>query len=273
MSHIFYSELCLIGGDVSRNVDRLVDAGADGVELMIDGAGWNGVYDRPADYARALAGKGVEYSVHVPVWDANLTSENPRIREATAATYRFSIEFAATIGARHVVLHPGCVSDPRFSRHAAMERARDAVAALVAFNEAYGRSLLVENIGSRDSCIFTESQFAAFLDGFPPEVGYVVDVGHANVCGWRLESLLPALGARLRAMHLHDNDGGSDAHAPLGRGTVDWPAVMAAAARGGADPALVLEYDIGTDLRRLAEGKAFLSGITSTQGGEDDEDY
>jgi len=208
----------------------------------------------------------------VPVWDANLTSENPRIREATAASYRFSIEFAATIGARHVVLHPGCVSDPRFSRHAAMKRAREAVEALVAFNEAYGRSLLVENIGSRDSCIFTESQFAAFLDGFPPEVGYVVDVGHANVCGWRLESLLPALGARLRAMHLHDNDGGSDAHAPLGRGTVDWPAVMAAAARGGADPALVLEYDIGTDLRRLAEGKAFLSGITSTQGGEDDED-
>jgi len=26
----------------------------------------------------------------------------------------------------------------------------------------------------------------------------------------------------------------------------------------------VLEYDIGTDLKRLAEGKAFLSGITST---------
>ena len=75
-----------------------------------------------------------------------------------------------------------------------------------------------------------------------------------------------------RAEVLARQTGGSDAHAPLGRGTVDWPAVMAAAARGGADPALVLEYDIGTDLRRLAEGKAFLSGITSNQGGEDDED-
>ena len=53
MSHIYYSELCLIGGDVSRNVDRLVEAGADGVELMLDGAGWDGVYDRPGDYASA----------------------------------------------------------------------------------------------------------------------------------------------------------------------------------------------------------------------------
>jgi hypothetical protein len=38
---VYYSELCLIGGSVESNVDKLIAHGAENVELMLDGEGWN----------------------------------------------------------------------------------------------------------------------------------------------------------------------------------------------------------------------------------------
>ncbi len=255
---IYYSELCLIGGNVDRNVDRLMANGADGVELMLDGAGWDAFHRRMPELAAALAARGAAYSVHVPVWDANLTSECAHVREAVEESYRGTIEFAAMIGARHVVLHPGYCSDPHFSRETARLRARDAVARLADYNSGYGQLLLVENIGAPATAVLSEREYIHFLDGFPESVGYIVDVGHAFISGWNVESLLPALKERLFALHLHDNDGSVDSHAPLGDGSIDWNSVIAAAVATGRDLGLVLEFNIGTGLDRLAEGKALV---------------
>ena len=38
--------------------------------------------------------------------------------------------------------------------------------------------------------------------------------------------------------HLHDNDGTTDAHAAIGDGTIDFPAVMAAVRRSGVQPVI-----------------------------------
>jgi sugar phosphate isomerase/epimerase len=260
---IYYSELCLIGGKVERNVDRLIANGADSIELMLDGAGWDGFHLRMTELASSLASKGVAYSVHVPVWDANLTSESSHVRAAVEESYRGTIEFAAMIGARHVVLHPGYCSDPHFSRETARRRAHKAVERLAEFNSDYGQLLLVENVGSPSASVLSEREYVHFLDGFPESVGYIVDVGHAFISGWSLDTLLPALKDRLHALHLHDNDGSVDSHAPLGDGSIDWNSVLAAAAATGRDLGLVLEFNIGTGLERLAESRAFLEEALS----------
>jgi sugar phosphate isomerase/epimerase len=255
---IFYSELCLIGGDVEENVERLANHGAENIELMLDGEGWNDFHLRSGELARRLRGRGVGYSVHVPVWDANLTSECARLRAAVLQSYRDSIAFAAAVDARHVVLHTGTCADRHFSKALARERAGEAMRELLRFNEDYGRLLLVENIGGPARSLFTQDEFIRFLDGFPDEIGYVVDIGHAHINGWNFDTLFPALGKRLRALHIHDNDGSGDAHLPIGTGTIDWRKTLSAASAAADGLALVLEYNIGTDLELLAEGKAFL---------------
>ena len=55
-----------------------------------------------------------------------------------------------------------------------------------------------------------------------PLVGFLLDVGHANIAGGvrELHSAMSSRG-KLFAMHLHDNSGDRDVHAPLGHGTVD----------------------------------------------------
>jgi sugar phosphate isomerase/epimerase len=255
---ISYSELCLIGGDVGENVDAMIGRGAENIELMLDGQGWELFQLRMEGLARSLLERKVGYSVHVPVWDVNLTSESSYIREAALESYRQSIVFASMIGASHVVLHPGARSDRHFSASLARGRAREALSALADFNKAYGRLLLVENIGSPESSIFSQEEYAEFLSGQPPEFGYIVDVGHAFLNGWDIPALIGSIKDRLFALHLHDNDGKLDAHLPLGEGAIDWPGIFEAVRKSGRELDLILEYNIGTELSSLAEGKALL---------------
>jgi sugar phosphate isomerase/epimerase len=256
--NVFYSELCLIGGGVEENVDRLIDNGAENIELMLDGAGWNGFHLRMEELALALNDRKVKYSVHAPVWDANLTCENAQLRKAVLETYRSSIIFASMLEAGHVVLHTGWCTDTHFSKETARLRARESLLSLCEFNEAYGQLLLVENIGSKATSLFTEREFMDFLSDFPEAIGYIVDIGHAHINEWRIDTLLPGLGDRLYALHIHDNDGNKDKHAPIGEGNIDWSMVMAASKGTKRELSLILEYNIGTELGRLAEGKVFL---------------
>jgi sugar phosphate isomerase/epimerase len=49
---------------------------------------------------------------------------------------------------------------------------------------------------------------------------FCLDMGHMNVFGEApLSEWLDALGSHLGEVHLHDNDGRKDAHAPIGSGT------------------------------------------------------
>jgi sugar phosphate isomerase/epimerase len=88
-----------------------------------------------------------------------------------------------------------------------------------------------------------------------------VDVGHAFINRWRMEELFIALGDRLKALHLHDNDGRKDSHLPLGEGVIDWESIFAALRKAGSEPDIVLEYNIGTDLGKFAEGLKLVEAL------------
>lgn len=253
--NVFFSELCLLGGDVFRNVDKLAEAGADHIELMLDGPGWDSLRGRMDAAAAELKKRPVGYSVHAPVWDANLTCENESIRRGVLESYREAVAFAARLDAAHVVLHPGFCRQKTFDRSLAKERAKEAVWQLSRFNRDYGMRLLIENVGNRASSLFTLEEYADFTRDFPDEVGCVVDVGHAHMNGWDIPELIHRVQDRLYALHLHDNDGKSDQHLPVGEGSIDWRSVFGALEQVGRDVNLVLEYNTGMPLAKLKDQK------------------
>lgn len=259
--NVFYSDLCVIGEDVLESVDRLIANGAENIELMMDGQGWNDFHLHMDVLANTLRKKNVSYSIHTPVWDINLTSENAHMREAVMETYRQSIVFSHKLQAKHVVIHPGFCYAPAFDKAVARARAHQALESLLEFNKVYGQQLLIENVGTCKTSIFTQDEFSAFLNGFPKEIGYLIDIGHAFINGWNFEKLFNDLGERLIALHIHDNDGKSDAHLPIGEGSIDWNSVFAALPKTRRDLHLVLEYNIGTPLEKLAEGKQLLAQL------------
>lgn len=258
---IYFSELCLLGNNVFSNVDQMIDAGADGIELMMDGPGWDRFDVRMEEFARGLLSKKAAYSVHTPVWDINLTSENYFVRRAALTSLQYSIELSAKLRAEHVVVHPGFCMSSCFDRETAKERAREALWELLDFNKDYGMKLLIENVGDKNTSLFTQEEYAAFLDEFPPEAGYLVDVGHACLNGWDIPALLSTVKDRLLAVHLHDNDGISDQHLPMHEGAIDWPPIFSILQSARPDLHLVLEYRNGTSLHRLAHDAAKLDEL------------
>lgn len=129
---------------------------------------------------------------------------------------------------------------------------------LVQFNRDFGVLLLVENVGNSNTSIFTMEEYLEFLDDFPVNVKYILDIGHANITGWDIPYVVKALGSRLRAMHINDNDGKRDIHLAIGEGTVDWTRVYEAIKETGKCYDLILEYNYGTELKKLTEGKLIL---------------
>ena len=52
--------------------------------------------------------------------------------------------------------------------------------------------------------------------------GFCLDTGHLQLLGKNIRTYIPILGKRIKALHIHDNDGRDDLHlAPL-TGTVNW---------------------------------------------------
>ncbi len=101
-------------------------------------------------------------------------------------------------------------------------------------------------------------------------LGVCVDTGHANLGDLGAPRAIRMAGPRLLTLHLHDNGGEVDDHLPPGRGTIDWPAVMAALREVGFRRPLQLEltdraphraYDQALELRQGIENTRRLAGL------------
>ena len=255
---IYYSTLCVLGLRLSEQLDEMIAEGSDAIELILDGGEWNEFRSRRKELADLLAGKHAVYSVHPPVWDMNLTSENAEAREAALQACRESISFAAQINASHVVIHPGFCYASIFDKQVARERAAQGVETLCQFNAPYGVQLLIENVGTPATSIFTGEEYISFVEGFGGKVGSLMDIGHAHLCGWDIIGVISRLKPFLYAVHLHDNGGSLDSHLPIGKGSIPWDPIFRVLRGCRPELRLILEYDIGTPAEELKAGNEIL---------------
>lgn len=255
---LFYSDLCLLGGELARNLDTLVARGASRLEIMMDGGSWDDFEGNAGRLLDTLRAYPATYSLHTPCWDVNLASESHHIRRASLESALGSIAFAGQLGCRHLVIHPGYCQEPVFHRARARERAAQALETLCAAARQHHVRLAVENVGGRN-CLYTQEEYLHLLDGFGPEAGYLLDVGHALLGGWDPAQVIREAGSRLYALHLHDNDGLSDSHLPMGDGVGDWGAILAETARLPAEVSGVVEYNYNIPLDRVFGAKAFIA--------------
>jgi len=266
--------------DRERDIGRLFEAGFTWIEsqdpLHLIGRA------RFRRFAALLARLQAQFrpsvSVHLPITDLNPASENQSVRRLTLRQWRDGIRFAGDLGAVSVLMHPGYIgpidlparSDPGFGRACVeAEQAKnrvwpyllDAVHFCNELARGYGMTLVVENVVGADDLISTPEEHARLLDSVQDDnVWAALDVGHAERagCGWR--PFLERLGARIRHIHLADNDGAADWHWPLGQGRIDFAALMHALTASGYSGALVMEI-VADDWSAHVAGKAFLQRL------------
>ena len=189
------------------------------------------------------------YSMHAPLYGdremgragapgVNVLHPDKGRRIEAMDEIKRALEAAEHIPLRNLVVHLGEREDAWSPR--AIEYALTALEHLGAFARPLGVRLLVENLLSE---VTTPEHLVTILEmGHLDSVGVCLDLGHAHVTVG-IAGAIAAFGARVTAVHFHDNHGVKDEHLWPGDGSIDWQAAAKAIKAMVTPPAIVLELD------------------------------
>ncbi len=166
----------------------------------------------------------IEFQIHAPLSDINIASVNPRIRELSIYQIEEVLAFANAHNIRIVTIHPGHLSPLGvLEREVVAELNRNAIEKISALSEEYGVSVALENMPPFWSTLcYSADEIISLIEG--TKLGICFDVGHAHLC--RTISSFLSHKDKIINVHIHDNDGKKDKHMVLGKGTVDFRAVI-----------------------------------------------
>jgi len=206
------------GREVLKEIEWIAGMGFQFLDLTLEppaAATW--MVDARA-LGRALAKHHLPVVGHTAYY-LPLASPFEPIRQAAVAELKRCVEIFSELGVAWMNIHPSR-EPPMHPRAFALERNLASLQELLPVARERGVGLMVENLPGHFN---TVNQLAPLLDALP-ELGFHLDIGHANLLveDNTTDKLLKTYGSRLRHVHLHDNKGGhDDLHLSLGSGTMD----------------------------------------------------
>lgn len=180
------------------------------------------------------------------------------------------LRYAGRMGVKTLVIHPihycACGGDRARCRRENMRF----YGALLPDAEKYGVRIATENMWNIDrrrgyiiddtcSCAEEMAQYVDEMDS--PFFTTCLDLGHCGLVGREAQDMLRALGARVGALHVHDNDYIHDSHTAPFLGKMDWNAITQALADIHYAGDFTFEADNfyrGYDAEMLPEAAGFL---------------
>lgn len=167
--------------------------------------------------AAAEAVKGIERLwFHAPFAELSPCAIDPCVREIAAQRFRRSIRAAQDLGIHSLVIHDGFIPFVYFPEWFVPQS--------IAFWREFLRevpqnmTIALENVMDPGPEMLVE--IVQEIDD--PRLGLCFDIGHANTCISKTKPLdwIEPMAPWLRHVHLHNNDGDWDLHAPLFNGTI-----------------------------------------------------
>lgn len=220
-----------------------------------------------AKICELLARYGLDcIQTHAPYYNLLISAEQREEKTETALLR--SIEAAKMLGAKLCAVHPRSVIIPDKPRETAVDRTRSLEENLIAFRplieecEKQDVLLGIENLMKYPSAFpyfysWIAEDHAELIDKLNSDKAVAVwDFGHANLIETDHAERIRILGKRIKATHVHNNDGRDDDHFPpflpprdayYVRRSVDWKSVLAALRDTDYDGYLTLESIIHHD--------------------------
>jgi sugar phosphate isomerase/epimerase len=165
-------------------------------------------------------------TIHLPYSDLNLASMNQPIWEETVRQMKNCLTLASDF-ARLAVVHPGHFSPLGMQMpDAAWSQSILGIQQICDYAADLDMKIAVENMVNMPAILGRRpEEILGILDTVDREnVGFILDVGHANTNG-NVENFLK-LKDKIIHTHMHDNHGERDEHLPVGNGTVPWKKVV-----------------------------------------------
>lgn len=192
-------------------------------------------------------------SLHAPFMDLNPGAIDPLIRTATLTRFDQLIEVARIIRPVVAVFHAAYdkwryagKTDLWLARSLPVwERIADAASAC-------GTRIALENVFDEDP----EALGMLLKQMDRPNLGFCFDIGHFNLFSRvPMERWFDVLGQRIFEVHLHDNNGTSDAHRSVGSGNIDFTRFFRLLSACPDQPVLTIEAhrkdDIGPGIAAI----------------------
>jgi hexulose-6-phosphate isomerase len=198
--------------------------------------------------ARACRDAGLE--PHSLVSTYRFFAEDESDRKRSIEDTRRSLDIAAGLGARSILLHPGQLT-PAVPYDDCWKFALEALDALKTKAASMHIRLGLENVWNR--FLMSPLEFVRLLDELnSPAVGIWFDIGNVVAIGFPEQWVRILGGKRLVGIHIKDfrrgpgdHFGTYDGFVPLFHGSVNWPVVMRQLASAGFDDYLVTEVSLG----------------------------
>ena len=249
---------------VLQEIEAFARLGFDYLELAMDPpmAHHSTVSSNRAAIVNSLRDNGLGLVCHLPTFvsTADLTES---IRQASITEMRRSMEVAADLGARKIVLHPSMARGMgAFVLDTVYACAMDFLSEMVSLAETLDLTLCLENMFPFNGIGVEPDDFEKWLQRFPGLM-LTLDTGHANIDdrrGKRLKEFFDRFGHRIGHFHLSDNRGKRDDHLAVGQGTVKFAVVVERIKALGYDDTITLEV-FDADRRILVESRERIEAL------------
>ena len=200
--------------------------------------------------AGRLIDSGLSVTFHAPFLDLRPGAIDPNIRQVTFERLRRTFEMIPWFQPRSIVCHPSF--DEKY--YGSLERSwldnsRETWCRLL---EYVGTETIIalENVYERGP-----DQIRLLLESIAsPQVRFCFDTGHANAFGSApCAEWMEGLGDRLGEVHIHDNNGVTDEHLPVGAGSFPFREFLEIVRQRNLNPILTVESHSEKDLRIMID--------------------
>jgi sugar phosphate isomerase/epimerase len=217
--HPYFGSSAKVWDDISW-IYEIEDAGFAGWEICADGNYHFGRTESYTSVIETLASTSLKATVHAPYGDLNPAAINEPIWKETVRQISDCIKKAAPITNR-VTIHPGYLScTGKLVPGKIWELQKEALKIWGRVGLEYGVLACIENMpGIPDFLCQYPEEILGLIEGIEG-IGFTIDFGHANTIG-KVDAFRKYIG-QASHVHIHDNQGKSDEHLPIGAGTINW---------------------------------------------------
>lgn len=257
---------------LSDAIKRLADIGYDGIEIWADRPhGWPRDFDKAKrrELRELVRSYGTEISSLCPFFgDLNFASMNPGIRQETVKQTKEAIEMARDLEAKVVLVVPGRLFVPGVPPpDKVWNYAVKDLQECAKYAEDNGIVLGLENVYETYFVVTADDMLRMIKDVGSDYLRAIPDVANINPISSPM-GFIEKLKEYIVEVHLSDNDGSAAAHLPLGKGTIDFDALVKKLKESGYDGYLMLEVFFEEDPDNAAiESKKMLESIVAKHSG------
>jgi len=249
------SMLFCLGAPFSSLVKNLRKVDVSYVEILDEGL--HRLNSKRLETIRRVAKeKGFELTLHAPFVDMNIASPNPILRRTVLKQLEKSIQYASRLDCQLLVFHPGKRTGiSEFYPGLDWKLNLDSMCHLLDVAKRYSIEISVENIPEPFPFLMKSVEdFSRFYNEFDGDIGFTLDVGHANI-GHQVLEFIERFPEKIVHVHVSDNDGAYDFHRGIGYGNIDWRKVASAVKKSRYDKIIMLESvdHVEESLQRLEE--------------------